>query len=552
MAWTPPQDELVTGSAVPKTPGAWTPPSEEAMGGATPDDGPGAVESGALGLMSGIPLAETATAGIKSALSDKTYEQEHKNLEDLKNQAWDKHPVAYGAGKGTGIVGSTLLAPESAAGRIALAAGMGAGSGVDAADKVSDIPLDAVKGAGEGAALGTVGEGVGALVNKVLPKAAKGVMSSMAGGPENVDTYLANSEGVNNSLGKTASAEKLANRANDLNTAAGHLSDDAVSKLRPDVNPVSMPIKNPNSMVGGMVGEDTLTPLFDPIEQSLTTNGVAVGQAQKNALNALQGYKDSLTQIAQQNGGKIPETALGSIVRQMQHDVNWNVDDKVVNSAKQQFEGTINGLLKDSNPEYGKAMEGVSGLLGMASALKHTFKLGKDDEGNLINSDTTNQKMGTVTDEGKSNAQELLNKIGDFTGFDFLKNANFDKVKSALNEGGKSNPILNVIGHTGGYVGGRMTNIPGGGLVGSLIGGTAAHAMDSGQIAKNIMDKYISGSAALKNSKTYSALQKYGPMLVNAAKQGGNQLAATHFVLATSHPEYQALADSTQNEQPQQ
>lgn len=551
--WTPPQDELVTGSQpAPKTSGSWTPPSEEAVGGATPDDSdPGAIESGALGLMSGIPLAETATAGIKSALGDKTYEQEHKNLEDLKNKAWDKHPVAYGAGKGTGIVGSTLLAPESAAGRIALATGMGAGAGVDAADKVSDIPLDAVKGAGEGAVLGTAGEGIGALVNKVLPKAAKGAISSMAGGPENVDAYLANPEGVNGALGKTASAEKLADHANDLGIASGHLSNDALAKLRPDVSPISMPIKNPNSMVGGMVGEDTLSPLFAPAENALTVNGTAVGDAQKKALNALQGYKDALTQIAEKNGGKIPETALGSIVRHMQGDVNWNVDDKIVNSAKKELEGTINGLLKESNPEYSKVMDAVSEPLGMMGNLKDTFKLGKDGSGNLINSDTTNQKMGTVTDETKSNAQELLNKLGDFTGFDFLKNAKFDKVKSALNEGGKSNPILNVIGHTGGYVAGRMTNVPGGGLVGSLFGGTAAHTLDGGAIAKNIMDRYISGSAALKNSKSYAALQKYGPMLVNAAKQGGNQLAATHFVLATSHPEYQALIDSTQNEQPQ-
>jgi len=185
----------------------------------------------------------------------------------------------------------------------------------------------------------------------------------------------------------------------------------------------------------------------------------------------------------------------------------------------------------------------------MMSKLKHTFKLGKDDEGNLINSDTTNQKMGTVTDESKSNAQDLLNKLGDFTGFDFLKNAEFGKVRDALNSGGNSNPLLNVIGHTGGYVAGRMTNVPGGGLVGSLIGGTAAHAMDGGAIAKNIMDKYLSGSAAIKDSKTAQALQKYGPMLVNAAKQGGNQLAATHFVLATSHPEYQDLVDKTQDQQ---
>ncbi len=534
------------------------------LNGTDEESDPGAIKSAAAGLMSGIPLAKSAIAGVKSAIGDKSFQEEKDELSNLENKSWEKHPVAYGAGKGTGIVGSSLVAPESIPARIALAAGMGAGAGIDASKSVSDLPMDAVKGAGIGGLLGTAGEGVGALISKALPKAAKGAVSSLAGGPKNVETYLKNPEGVNSSLGQTASAEKLAERANDLGIASGHLSEDALSKLRPDVNPITIPIQPPAPKSTGLLDAagkevmenapldlskntpDILSPLFSQVEKSLTVNGVAVGQAQKNALNALEGYKNSLTEIAAKNNGKIPETALGKIVRDMQADVNWNVDDAVVNSAKKQFEGTINDLLKTSNPEYGSAMEKVSEPLDMMGKLKNTFKLGKDDEGNLINSDTTNGKMGTVTDETKSNAQDLLQKLGDFTGFDFLKNAEFGKVKDALNSGGHSNPILNVIGHTGGYVAGRMTNIPGGGLVGSLIGGTAAHAMDGGAIAKSLMDKYLKMQSNPVLSAGSAALKKYGPMLVNAAKQGGNQLAATHFVLATSHPEYQNLIEQDQ------
>lgn len=525
--------------------GAFDPNAYLAARGVSPDEDPGALESAAAGLMSGIPLAKTAVAGVKAAFGDKSFEDEKKALSDLEDKAWEKHPVAYGAGKTGGIVGSTLIAPESAVGRIALAAGMGAGSGIDAAEKNADIPEDALKGAAVGGVLGSAAEGVSNIISKVLPKAAKGAVSSLAGGPENVETYLANPEGVKNALGTTAAAEKLADRANDLAVASGHMSDDALSKLRPDVSPISVPTKGLDPIVQNL-GEDTLSPLFAPSESSLTVNGVPVGQAQRNALHALQGYKDALTQIAEQNGGKVPETALGKIVRDMQDDVNWNVDDKVVNSAKKQLEGTINALLKKSNPEYAVAMEPVSELAGNVGSLKKTFRLDRDESGNLINSDTTNQKMGTVLNEGKSNAQELLNNLGDLTGFDFLKNAKLDDVRRALTEGGNSNPILNVVGHTGGYAAGRMTGVPGGGLVGSLIGGTAAHAMDGGKIAKSLMDAYLKGSQSLTDSGARAALAKYGPMLVNAAKQGGNQLAATHFVLATSHPSYASLIDHVQ------
>ncbi len=560
---------------------------------AAKEEDPGMLKSAAAGLMSGIPLAKSAIAGVKSAIGDKSFQEEKDELSNLEDKAWDKHGTAYGLGKGAGIVGSSVIAPESIPARIALAAGMGAGAGIDASKSTADLPMDALKGATIGTALGTVGEGLGQLATKVLPKAAKGVVSSLAGGPKNVETYLKNPEGVNNAIGKTAAAEKLADRVNDLNTASGHLSDDAVAKLNPEVAPITTPAlpkeaapasvintgsvaeegyRNPatglmetapgNSGktvvthghgdpifgVSGQSAEDTLTPLFAPTEQALTVNGVAVGQAQRNALNALQGYKDSLRQIAEKNGGQIPETALGKIVRDMQHDVNWNVDDAVVNSAKKQLEGTINDLLKKSNPGYGTAMESVSEPLGLASNVKKTFKLDKDSEGNIVNSDTTNNKMGTVMDEGKSNAQELLNKLGDFTGFDFLKNAEFDKVKEALNSGGKSNPILNVLGHTGGYIAGRLTNVPGGGLVGSLIGGAAAHAADGGAIAKSLMDKYLALQSNPTAQVASAALQKYGPMLVKAAKQGGNQLAATYYVLSTSHPEFQKLVNDEQSQ----
>ena len=49
---------------------------------------PGLLKSAAAGVMSGVPGAEAATAGIESALENKPYVEEHQTLENLKNQAW--------------------------------------------------------------------------------------------------------------------------------------------------------------------------------------------------------------------------------------------------------------------------------------------------------------------------------------------------------------------------------------------------------------------------------------------------------------------------------
>ena len=74
--------------------------------------------------------------------------------------------------------------------------------------------------------------------------------------------------------------------------------------------------------------------------------------------------------------------------------------------------------------------------------------------------------------------------------------------------------------------------------------------MNGGHIAKRILDAYMNPNNMM-NATVKPLIQKFGPILVNAAKTGGNQLAATHFVLATSNLEYQKLTDHMQENQDQ-
>jgi X-X-X-Leu-X-X-Gly heptad repeat protein len=538
------------------------------------DEDPGTLKSAAAGLMSGVPLAETAIAGVKSAIGDKTYDEEHKALEDLKDNAWKKHPVAYGAGKVGGIAGTGLVAPESLLGRLGMAAAQGAGYGADEASSVKDIPLDALKGAGMGAAVGGIGEGVGAAIKKLAPAIAKGSLAALLphDGKAAVEARLANPAALDNAIGPVAASEKLAGGLNSLRDKADELGTGARQLLDDNVTPASVGTTVEGPEVAGKfikggyevadahpaftvkINDDTLSPIVDEIKGRFTQNGVPTSSANEAAVNALDSQYQRLVQMAKANGGTLSEVELKKVIVDMQQMLKKNVfDNPDVGAAKdalKQLSGALNGMLKESNPSYAEAMVPDAKLRGMISEMKDTFKPDINDAGDFINSDTTNTKLSTILNENKSNAQEALNKFSDLTGFDFLKNAKDYNLAQAFETGKGSSEVKNALTLLGYGAGHMAFPFPGGGILGAAAGRIAGTHIDGGQIAKKLIDKYLSGMQTLEDSGLKAAYQKYGPLLVQAAKAGGNNLAATHFVLATSNPDYQHMMQDAEN-QPQ-
>ena len=133
----------------------------------------------------------------------------------------------------------------------------------------------------------------------------------------------------------------------------------------------------------------------------------------------------------------------------------------------------------------------------------------------------------------------LAEQLKNMTGTDIvdqLKNAQTKENFGAKGPGGALKLLMTGMG----FGMGHATGIPGGGIGGAAIGRYAAEGIDGGHVAKSILDMYMKGA-------DNAALKTYGPILIQAAKQGGNSLAATHFVLATSKPDYQALMEEVQN-----
>lgn len=491
-------------------------------------DTPGALKSGALGVMSGIPGAETAISAGEAAFTPKTYEEAHQGLEQAKNQAWEAHPVAYGTGKTAGIVGTTLLAPEveGLGGAAALGAGLGAASGADVANKPSDIPLDVLKGAGTGAVTGGVMHGVGQAITKGLPAVGKGLVASL-GKPtlEDVQSYLDNPEAIRSALTNPQMAEKLASVTQDIGKASGHLSQEARDVL--------------SSKNIALSARDLKDVAMDTMQKYFTEGNPATA-ADETSIKAIVDQYQKLAQIAQDNNGTVPETTLRSMIDRLQaatkDNTYGNPEASATQTALKEFGGKLNDALRETNPEYATKMEPSAELAGLSSDIKGKFNLDPNA------TDTTIGKMGNILNENKTESQDLLQQLKEKTGIDFLDEAR--KVRTAQNFSSDApSQGMNVASHATGYGLGALTNLPGGRLIGSLLGGMVGHNIPGGPIAKRILDTYLAGSDAFMSSDLAPVLAKYGPILVNAAKTGGNELAATHFVLGTSDPDYQKLMD---------
>lgn len=499
---------------------------------ATPE-APGMLKSAALGAMSGIPGATAAVSGIQSLSPDTTYEQAHKGLEESKDAAWNAHPVAYGGGKTAGMVGTAFAAPASIPGAI----GVGALSGLDMASKPSDVPTDVVKGAVEGGVFGKAGQMVGEnviapLANKILPGMAKRTLASMGSKTslDDIQAYLKNPEAIRTAMTKPEIGEQVAGATNDITQASKQLSQNARGIL------------NPNKAISAQDLKDVAM----NTTQKYFVEGNPATAADDTAVKAIVEQYQKLAQIAEDNNGTVPEDVLRSMIDHMQAATKdstfGNPEAGASQTALKEFSGKLNDLLRGQNPEYAKQMKPAAEAAGLSKDLQDQFKL---ENGKAT--DATFNKVGGVLKEGKTEGYDLLNKIKDLTGQDLVQALKDAGVKENFNAPGAGGALKTLM--TGmGFGAGKMTGIPFGGIAGAATGRYMAEGMNGGHIAKNIMDAYMGGQKSWASSEIRPLVQKYGPILTNAAKVGGNQLAATHFVLATSDPEYQKLVDHAQGQ----
>lgn len=500
---------------------------------------PGTLKSGALGVMSGIPGAQSLVSGIE-AIGDETFEGAQRKTEIQKDKAWEEHPVAYGAGKTAGIVGSSLAIPGGAVSTIprALATGaaMGGLSGLDATKSLEDAPENVVKGAAMGGAFGGATKGlvepaVAALTNKVAPAVGKGTLAAI-GKPTRaqIDDYLQNPESIRSALTKPQIAEKVAESAEDLGKASGHLSQMAKSELVP----------------GKATPIDDLMQSFESAKTKHMTSGIPVTSMDESALKLIDDQYNRLLTLADANGGVVPEPELRATIDKLQQMAKFNEAGNVGTSLSQKVAGDLQfrlkQILEEANPAYKGAMAPSAEAASLSSRLGDTFGVEKGKA-----TDKTVRQVRSLMDEPKIEEQQLISELKDMEGPDIMKLLEKANAREAFDSPGISSALKTFFSGIG-FGAGKVSGMPFGGIGGAAAGRFGSEAVHGGNIAKKILDAYIDKSRSWQNSAIRPSLEKYGKILADSAKVGGNQLAATHFVLGTSDPEYQQLEDELSRE----
>lgn len=494
----------------------------------------GTLEAGARGLMSGIPGATAAVSGLQ-ALGDKTYEETRRMNELESDKAWEEHPVAYGTGKTAGMVGTALAVPATIPGALAV----GGAAGLDAAMKPSDMIESAAKGTAMGGAFGVagkvaapyIGKAADAVVNKFAPAVGKRAVAAISKPTvEEVGAYLQNPERIRQALSEPQIAEKLASRTQDIGKASGYLSQAAKSELRPGV---AGPI-------------DDIMQAFETAKQKYLTAGTPVTALDESALKVIDDQYSRVLSLADANNGVVPEPELRMVIDKLQTMANFNEAGNVGKSISQKVAGDLQfrlkQLLETQNPAYAKAMVPSAEAASLSTNLADTFGV----EGGRA-TDKTVRQVGNLLKEPKIEEQDLARKLQEATGMDLMDLVKASQQKKQFDQGGAAGPLRQLLGMVG-YGLGKTTGMLGGGIFGAAAGRVSAEGFQGANVAKKILDLYLDKSAQWRNSASKAAFDKYGPVLVNAAKLGGNKLAATHFVLATSEPDYQALENEIQGQ----
>ena len=441
---------------------------------------------------------------------------------------------------GTAIATPFIAPVEGLAGAAGVGAGIGALSGADAAPTVADLPGNVAQGAGTGALLGSAAHGVGEAAKWAAPKMLAGITSK--GSTADIQSYLNNPDAIDSALDPAQRGPAVAAAATGIGKEAGELSQKAKGLLNPDSSPVSV---------------DSLSSLVDQVKQQFLQNGVPKSGPAESAIKALDDQMGRIKLIAAQNDGKLTEPAMQAQIKELQGIASSvfgdSSDTASAKGALGDLSGALNRSLKAANPAYGEAMVPTAQKTGLASDLADQFKLDNAKGGGYQASDTTNSKINAAMNELKPEGGSLFDRVNASTGQDLQDAMTKSQTKENLNAPGAGGP-LKLLMTALGYGAGHNAGVPMGGIAGAAAGRAASEGINGGAVAKWIMNAHLGRSTGMGGQiagQIDQAVQKFGPILVNAAKQGGNELAATHFVLATSNPEYQGLMDHVQGDNAQ-
>ncbi len=278
--------------------------------------------------------------------------------------------------------------------------------------------------------------------------------------------------------------------------------------------------------------------LFDNLEGTIrnleVSEGGAIGPAQEKAIAVLQKIKDRLVQVGEQPGKTvreviewdtsglspqkvtrqivemgdprktgISERSLKEIIQQLDKNINW--DDPSagpVNDALENLRVGYDGLLKNRNSTYEKAMRPVSAITRTIMESKKMLGLvDKPGEG-IVPGSNTEAALKNLSGATRGNTRKMLGKLKSITGSDIPAESKLQSLADQF-KGGKTQGSRRVnlgraagaaIGSIPGYLMGGFGGAAAGGVAGELTGGLIGAKIDveGGKMAGTLIDRLAS------------------------------------------------------------
>ncbi len=316
-------------------------------------------------------------------------------------------PILAEAGPASTLVPKlSFLDKANKAGKIGAA--YGAAGGVGNANEFTDIPAEAIRGAGTGYATGF---GISALGQAVVGGVKKipEVLANVFGGvsPKNLNEYVQNADRINQAGAMSEEAIKdavdtqvakvhadsaeLAGKAGD----AEHNLNQAYAAKQAEIVGSVTPLAKAKEMTAALAAQKGyLGTLSEQADDALARSGAvfkkadllksvdkigfgqgtAIGDEAHSALAKLQATRD---RISAQLPDEIPAVQMRDVLKQLRKDVNFDMGagefNDTLNGMRREFSGEISGALKKKAPEYAKYMERMSDLADNLGTMNRYF-----------------------------------------------------------------------------------------------------------------------------------------------------------------------------------
>ena len=507
--------------------------------------------AGVKGLGGQIPYIGFSSNGPTLDLETlrKAYTEGRDKERISQNEMSNAHPIIAGV---SDLAGGLATLPvggaATLAGRIGAASGMGAIAGLGSSDadltqgEFSSAAADTAIGGALGGALQFGGEKILApafkkasnyISNSGPAKALGKTLASVA--PENTERYLSRSGKVNEAL--------------DLEDVGQYFKDDALKQFQDHLGKLDSeawkslgtePTLKKNDVL--KIGESFVDKIIGGKNGTLTRfNGTG---ADADKIKAIYGQLD---EISNAYGTSLSESDLKSIIQNLQklgYSLEGSPRSSLQGQGLRELSGVYNEALKSMNANYAEKMIPVQEATSTMQSLNRQF-INQQAPEQMDKFLRTAKKFNSLSDE--SEAVKSVRSLDKITGAgieDMVKDRLTQESFYKSDTNGSRKTLAGALlgkaaeGAIGGAIGYGVSD---GNGAGAATGALVGMSLDkyAGQVFKSILNGQMTAAAGVQ--KIAPQLGKFAQPLMNAAMRGNEAVAATHFLLQQSNPEYRKL-----------